>query len=430
MSILASGYGVKAQPTALGLNPPEGARVFPGSFTFTTSNALTPQSFSANLEDLGLSIFQGLFLDNSQSGANSAVTLTIPDFGQVISIPPQSQAFIPVLAVGARGMTVSFTAVCSASPAANFVFNWQVLNFPTQLAIWNTLSAASGFSFDAQGNLKVVGAGTGGTSSNFGAALPAAGTAAGARVVAGAQAYVAGNMQAPNLGTNGDLWVDIKSPVDGGGNVQTVLNAALPTGANTIGKVDVLGNAGATLDALPGAASTNALTVQGIAGGTPVKANVAGNAGATLDALPGAASTNALTIQGIAGGTPMIESAGQVVAANSAFSRWFAALKNTATQLKATKGVLKGLDIANLDSTTNYLQIFFLPSASVTLGTTAPDLVYQIPASGYMGPSLPTNGAGGNAFSGNQTGLTIAATTTPTGAVAPTNGLAVNAYWE
>jgi hypothetical protein len=45
-------------------------------------------------------------------------------------------------------------------------------------------------------------------------------------------------------------------------NVGTVasITAALPTGANTIGKVDILGNAGATLDAaINGAASTNAL---------------------------------------------------------------------------------------------------------------------------------------------------------------------------
>lgn len=427
MTILQSGYGVKAQPTAIGLTPPEGARVFPGSFLFTTANALTTQSFTANLEDLGISMFQGLFLDNSQSGASTSVTVVVPDFGQVIAIPPQSQAFVPVLSVGARGMTVSFNAVCSASPAANYNFSWQILNFPTQLSIWNTLSAASGFSFDAQGNLKVTGAGTGGTSSNFAAAFPAAGTAAGYRVVTGPQAYTAGNMQSPNIGVTGDLWVDIKSPLDGGGNVQVDVNTPLPAGTNLIGKVDCLGNAGATIDALPGAASTNAVTIQGITGMKAI--SIAGNAGAAVDALPGAASTNALTVQGIATGVPIPVSEAQVVPANSAASRWLNPLK-AAVQLKATKGVLKGMDIANLDTTINYLQVFFLPLVSVTLGTTAPDLVYQIPGSGYMGPSLPVNGAGGNAFSGNQSGVTIAATTTPTGATLPTNGLAVNAYWE
>ena len=39
----------------------------------------------------------------------------------------------------------------------------------------------------------------------------------------------------------------------------------LATGANTIGKVDILGNAGATLDAAPGAtAPTNAVQVAGV----------------------------------------------------------------------------------------------------------------------------------------------------------------------
>jgi hypothetical protein len=50
---------------------------------------------------------------------------------------------------------------------------------------------------------------------------------------------------------------------------------SLLPGSNTAGKFNILGNAGATLDAAPGGASTNALTVQGNAAGAPVPISAA-----------------------------------------------------------------------------------------------------------------------------------------------------------
>ncbi len=47
-----------------------------------------------------------------------------------------------------------------------------------------------------------------------------------------------------------------------------VANSATPAGTNNIGKIDILGNAGATLDGPAGTAATQALTVQGVAGMT------------------------------------------------------------------------------------------------------------------------------------------------------------------
>jgi hypothetical protein len=84
----------------------------------------------------------------------------------------------------------------------------------------------------------------------------------------------------------------------------------LVAGANTIGKVDILGNSGATLDGPAGTAATQALTVQGVAGMTkllvtpdaitiPAGANTIGNVklvdtGGTNQAAIKAASTAAV----------------------------------------------------------------------------------------------------------------------------------------
>lgn len=58
------------------------------------------------------------------------------------------------------------------------------------------------------------------------------------------------------------------------------LTGALPAGTNTIGKVDVLGNAGATLDSAAGSANSQALTIQGNSGGiaVPVSGTLSVNA--------------------------------------------------------------------------------------------------------------------------------------------------------
>ena len=95
-------------------------------------------------------------------------------------------------------------------------------------------------------------------------------------------------------------------------------------------------------------------------------------------------------------------------------------------QIKGSAGQLYWLHAMNVTSAVLYLQVYNATAASVTVGTTTPDLTFPIPTQG------DTNGAGfvlaipnGIAFS---TAITIAATTTVSGSAGPAaNGCVVNA---
>lgn len=89
----------------------------------------------------------------------------------------------------------------------------------------------------------------------------------------------------------------------------------------------------------------------------------------------------------------------------------------TATTLQVSGSAITALGPSQCDnnnSTWIYLQIFNAPSASVTLGSTAPTFVLMLApqAPGGIGTSL-------NGISLGGTGFTIAATTTPTGSSGP-----------
>jgi hypothetical protein len=93
------------------------------------------------------------------------------------------------------------------------------------------------------------------------------------------------------------------------------------------------------------------------------------------------------------------------------------AVAATAVQIKATTGQLYLLDLVNTTAAAAYLQVFFKPSASVTVGTTAPDMTIRLLAS--VGKTLVlTVPVGYPPGTTPQTaGLTVAGTTTATGAV-------------
>src|SRR5882724_9454221 len=100
---------------------------------------------------------------------------------------------------------------------------------------------------------------------------------------------------------------------DTASQIHTDLTASIPTGANTIGKVDILGNAGATLDGPAGTAATQALTVQGVAGMTKLLV--------TPDsvALPANQSVNVAQFGGVATTTGQVAvSVAPVTATNTA----------------------------------------------------------------------------------------------------------------
>jgi len=101
--------------------------------------------------------------------------------------------------------------------------------------------------------------------------------------------------------------------IDASSQLHTDITAATPAGSNDIGKVHILGNAGATLDGPAGTAATQALTVQGVASMTKLLV--------TPDsvALPANQSVNVAQFGGVATTTGQVAvSVAPVTATNTA----------------------------------------------------------------------------------------------------------------
>ena len=92
------------------------------------------------------------------------------------------------------------------------------------------------------------------------------------------------------------------------------------------------------------------------------------------------------------------------------------ALTNSAKAVKASAGTLGGYIISNPNTTMAFVQIFDVAAASVTLGTTRPNLVVGIPAQSTAHIEMTA----GIKFA---TAIAVAATTTDSGSTAPTSGL-------
>ncbi len=119
--------------------------------------------------------------------------------------------------------------------------------------------------------------------------------------------------------------------------------------------------------------------------------------------------------------TPAVTSTGTAVpvaaAVGGAGMFFNDAVAATKVQIKATQGQLYSLHLVNGSAATSYLQVFCLPSAGVTVGSTAPSFDINLPtnaASNFTSDLTFPVGAG----CATGTGITIAATTTATGSSA------------
>lgn len=88
-------------------------------------------------------------------------------------------------------------------------------------------------------------------------------------------------------------------------------------------------------------------------------------------------------------------------------------LDATVTNVKASGGYLHSIEVRNADAAVRFLQIFSVPAACVTLGTTAPTQSFSIPASGSMDKNF------GAAPMKLDSGISYALTTTDTGSTGP-----------
>lgn len=100
-----------------------------------------------------------------------------------------------------------------------------------------------------------------------------------------------------------------------------------------------------------------------------------------------------------------------------------AALSNTASVVKNSKGSIYQIYVLNTNAAVTYIQIY--DSASVTVGTTVAIQSYGIPANGVLNISITAPDR--LAFLNN---ITIAATTTATGSTAPTTPVVANIIYS
>lgn len=96
---------------------------------------------------------------------------------------------------------------------------------------------------------------------------------------------------------------------------------------------------------------------------------------------------------------------------------------NTATAVKITPGQLYGIDVYNSNVVTVYLQIWDLATGGVTVGTTPPIISIAIP------PGIPRYISLEQGLRAFATAITIAITTTRTGAGNPSNTVDYNAFY-
>ena len=105
------------------------------------------------------------------------------------------------------------------------------------------------------------------------------------------------------------------------------------------------------------------------------------------------------------------------------------ALAGTVVAVKTTGGKLYGIEASNSNTVTEWIQIFDLASADITLGTTTPKLSFLVP----KGASATDQGGmdkiwpDGIDFS---LAIRVAATTAPTGGTGAGTGLTVNFLYK
>lgn len=101
----------------------------------------------------------------------------------------------------------------------------------------------------------------------------------------------------------------------------------------------------------------------------------------------------------------------------------YAAQTTTKQAVKASAGTFGGYYVYNPNATVAYIQVFDAASASVTVGTTAPDMIFGIPATGAANLEI-TNGVN------MATAITLVCTTTATGSTAPGTGLDLTIFYK
>ncbi|MBU6501176.1 MAG: hypothetical protein KGI72_05110 [Patescibacteria group bacterium] len=234
-----------------------------------------------------------------------------------------------------------------------------------------------------------------------------------------------------SVAVTGTFW-QATQPVSGTfwQTTQPVSLASLPplaTGTNNIGVVDIADTAGnkftsnSTTFTSKYAQDINLLGTLGTAFSTAGKIDIT--------AIP--AGTNLIGKVEVSDGTNILNTTtnpavvSEIPTSNTGWSfNYQSALSNTKAQIKGTAGIFGGyVMLYNPNTAVTYIQVFNKASANVTVGTTAPDFVIPLPG---VASASATGSAANVEFSVGivmNTGITVAATTTPTGSTAPANAI-------
>lgn len=102
-----------------------------------------------------------------------------------------------------------------------------------------------------------------------------------------------------------------------------------------------------------------------------------------------------------------------------------ALLTNSAVQVVSGQHNLQTMVLYNPNGSVEYVQLFDVLAAGVTLGTTIPKMVIPIPASTAI--DLPIENSAQVTFF---TAISVAATTTATGSTAPSTGITANIIFQ
>lgn len=198
-------------------------------------------------------------------------------------------------------------------------------------------------------------------------------------------------------------------------------NSTLQAGSAIVGKVGIDQTTPGTTNAVSATNfPTTVDTNTGNASASTPRVVLASNQPAVTVAQSTAANLNA-TVVGT--GTFAVQNTPQSSSGSaSAGTAFFASALTTATTVKASAGNLWGGSLYNPNATTCFLQVFNAASGSVTLGTTTPIFSFAVPngpATSNL-PGLPV------AWSNFGTAISVAATTTATGASTCATGMTVN----
>ena len=105
------------------------------------------------------------------------------------------------------------------------------------------------------------------------------------------------------------------------------------------------------------------------------------------------------------------------------------ALTATVINVKLSGGRLYGIEVQNANTVNEFIQVFDAVAANVTLGTTTPKLSLALPK-GVSASDVGIMDKWWDLGIDFRTGISLAATTTPTGLTAPTTALVINVLYK